>query len=668
MGVHLPSRRVRLSALTEKDKADLSFGLGQGVDYVALSFVRTADDVKLVREICEAWGRPTPIIAKIETPSAVDHLESILEAADGVMVARGDLGVEFPPERVPVIQKQMIETARRHQVPVIVATEMLQSMVESTRPTRAEASDVANAVYGGTDAVMLSGETASGKHPVLACGMMARIVIEAEESPYYTRQPSPIPAQGSSIAEAIARNAADIAREIDARIIVALSESGRTARLVSKARPGVPIIAFSPNERTCAASSRSTGACPPTRSTPARMSTSWSTAPTAHVLARGYVSPGDRFVVVFGAPARGQRLDQHHPGPRRGLTGRGRSMVQPAEQFPRIAKYDLLDELGHGGMATVYRALDRRLGREVAVKVIHRHLRESGEVARRFTSEARAVAKLKHPNIVEIYDVSDEDVPERYLVAELVRGLSLRAHLTQHPAMPPEVAACLGVELASALAHAHERGVIHRDVKPENVLFELAKTGKSRAKRAAAETGESIRGGARPASSSPTSASPSCSTSRASPPPGRCSARRRTWRPSTSRAAPSTSAPTSLPRGSCSTSSRSGTCRSRARTRRRCSATGRWPGAARASPALGDAGRRAVRHQPAPRRRRLRNQPARTSARPEHAARSTRGALGRARHRSRGPQTAALPHRRADAERGSGHGAQDPRRAGSERG
>jgi len=300
-GVHLPAARVRLSAITEKDKADLSFGLAQGVDYVGLSFVKTADDVKLVREICEAWGRPTPIIAKIETPSAVDHLESIVQAADGVMVARGDLGVEFPPERVPVIQKQMIETARRHQVPVIVATEMLQSMVESTRPTRAEASDVANAVYDGADCVMLSGETASGKHPVLACGMMARIVIEAEESPYYTRQPSPIPAQGSSIAEAIARNAADIAREIDARIIVALSESGRTARLVSKARPGVPVIAFSPNERTRRQLALYWGVTPHPIE-PCKDVDEMVDRLNGHVQARGYASPGDRMVVVFGAP------------------------------------------------------------------------------------------------------------------------------------------------------------------------------------------------------------------------------------------------------------------------------------------------------------------------------------------------------------------------------
>ncbi|RYE89502.1 MAG: serine/threonine protein kinase, partial [Myxococcales bacterium] len=148
-------------------------------------------------------------------------------------------------------------------------------------------------------------------------------------------------------------------------------------------------------------------------------------------------------------------------------------MALAAEQLPQLSKYELLDELGHGGMATVYRALDRRLGREVAVKIIHRHLRDSGEVARRFTAEARAVAKLKHPGIVEIYDVSDDDAPERYLVAELVRGMSLRKLLVDQGALPPEIAAAIGLELTSALAQAHERGVIHRDVKPENVLFSL---------------------------------------------------------------------------------------------------------------------------------------------------------------------------------------------------
>jgi len=291
---------VRLSAITEKDKADLSFGLSAGVDYVGLSFVKTADDVRLVREICDAWGRPTPIIAKIETPSAVDNIESITAAADGVMVARGDLGVEFPPERVPVIQKQIIAVARFHQKPVIVATEMLHSMVDSTRPTRAEASDVANAVYDGADCVMLSGETASGKHPVLACGMMARIVVEAETSPFYTSQASKLQA-GMSVAESIASSAADIANELGARLLVALTESGETARLVSKARPRMPIVAFSPSERTRRKMALFWGVIP----NPIEPSTDADQIvdrANGHVLARGFASPGDRLVVVFGAP------------------------------------------------------------------------------------------------------------------------------------------------------------------------------------------------------------------------------------------------------------------------------------------------------------------------------------------------------------------------------
>ncbi|RYE89501.1 MAG: pyruvate kinase, partial [Myxococcales bacterium] len=198
-------------------------------------------------------------------------------------------------------QKQMIETARRYQVPVIVATEMLQSMVDSTRPTRAEASDVANAVYDGADCVMLSGETASGKHPVLACGMMARIVTEAETSPYYSFQPSPTPKEGSSIAEAISRNAVDIAHEIGARIIVALTESGRTARLVSKARPRVPVIAFSPSERTRRQLALYWGVASHPID-PITDADGMAEQINGHVQSRAYASPGDRMVIVYGSP------------------------------------------------------------------------------------------------------------------------------------------------------------------------------------------------------------------------------------------------------------------------------------------------------------------------------------------------------------------------------
>lgn len=301
VGVHLPSRRVRLATLTEKDKADLSFGLSLGVDYVALSFVRSADDVRLVRDICEAWGRPTPVVSKIETPSAIDNLESIILASDAVMVARGDLGVELSPERVPIIQREILGLARIHQRPVIVATEMLQSMVTATRPTRAEASDVATAVFDGSDAVMLSGETASGNHPALVVRMMSRIIVEAENSSFYHPASSGQPGKLTNVPESVARNACDIARDIGARCIVAFTETGNTARYVSKARPLTPVIAFSPNAVTRR-----------------RLALLWGVIPWQHelerdadelveranaaLLANGFVSPGDKFVAIFGAP------------------------------------------------------------------------------------------------------------------------------------------------------------------------------------------------------------------------------------------------------------------------------------------------------------------------------------------------------------------------------
>jgi pyruvate kinase len=301
VGVHLPARRVRIATLTEKDKADLSFGLSLGVDYVALSFVRHADDVRLVRDICEAWGRPTPIVSKIETPGAIDQLEPIILTSDAVMVARGDLGVEFSPERVPIIQREILGLARTHQRPVIVATEMLQSMVTATRPTRAEASDVATAVFEGTDAVMLSQETATGHHPALVTRMMARIVSEAEGSAFYRPLSSEQPGQRANVAEAIARNACDIARDIGARVLVAFSESGVTARYASKARPTMPIIAFSPNPATRRRLALLWGVVPCAIET-LRDADEMVDRANALLLANGFVSPGDKFVAVFGAP------------------------------------------------------------------------------------------------------------------------------------------------------------------------------------------------------------------------------------------------------------------------------------------------------------------------------------------------------------------------------
>jgi pyruvate kinase len=299
IGVHLPSKTMRLGALTEKDKEDLAFGLSQGVDYIALSFVRRAEDIKLVRDICSAWGSPTPIIAKIETPDAVENLESVIAASDGVMVARGDLGVEFPPERVPVIQRQILGVARRVRRPVIVATEMLQSMTKATRPTRAEASDVANAVFSGADALMLSGETATGDHPILSASMMCAIAVEAEKSPFF--ESAPYASRATSVAEAIARGACNTAREIGAKFLVAFTESGSSAMNVSLARPHVPIIAFSPNEKTRRRMALFWGVVP--REMPSVHNTDelvdWC---TGDLLAAGLASPGERVVIVFGAP------------------------------------------------------------------------------------------------------------------------------------------------------------------------------------------------------------------------------------------------------------------------------------------------------------------------------------------------------------------------------
>ncbi len=299
VGVHLPSRTMRLSALTEKDKEDLTFGLSLGVDYIALSFVRRAEDIRLVREITTAWGQPTPIIAKIETPDAVDNLESVVAASDGVMVARGDLGVEFPPEHVPVIQRQILGVARRVRRPVIVATEMLQSMTKAPRPTRAEASDVANAVFSGTDALMLSGETASGDFPILAASMMSRIAMEAEKSPFY--EAAPYATRATSVAEAIARGACNTAREIGAKYLVAFTETGSSAMNVSLARPPVPIIGFSPNEKTRRRMTLYWGVIPRTMPLIADMDklVDWC---SGDLMAAGLASPGERVVIVFGAP------------------------------------------------------------------------------------------------------------------------------------------------------------------------------------------------------------------------------------------------------------------------------------------------------------------------------------------------------------------------------
>jgi pyruvate kinase len=252
-GINLPGIPVRVPSLTEKDDADLEFALKNGVDAIAVSFVRTAEDIRLVRNRVSAYGSETWIIAKLEKPQAIEQLDSILQAADGIMVARGDLGVEVPPERVPAIQKHIIRRAGEYRKPVITATQMLESMIDNPRPTRAEASDVANAVYDGTDAVMLSGESAVGKYPVETVSMMSRIVSEAERTIKEQANASTqvrVKASHLSIAETICEATAHAAEDLDLRGIALFTESGSTARQLSKYHPAAPIFALSPVEVT----------------------------------------------------------------------------------------------------------------------------------------------------------------------------------------------------------------------------------------------------------------------------------------------------------------------------------------------------------------------------------------------------------------------------------
>ncbi len=243
-GINLPGVKVSAPSLTEKDRRDVNFGIKNGVDYFALSFVRTAEDLRQIKSILDKQGVDIPVIAKIEKPEAVDNLDAILEIADGIMVARGDLGVELRPEQVPTIQKRIIQAANNRNRPVITATQMLETMSSNPIPTRAEASDVANAIIDGTDAVMLSGETASGRFPVKAVRMMDRIAREAESSPFmrynipYSRDPADL------VTHAVSQSAVNILHEIDGRCIVAFSASGKTSKQISKQRASEPVYAF----------------------------------------------------------------------------------------------------------------------------------------------------------------------------------------------------------------------------------------------------------------------------------------------------------------------------------------------------------------------------------------------------------------------------------------
>ncbi|CAM5318181.1 pyruvate kinase [Leifsonia shinshuensis] len=245
-GINLPGVAVNVPALSEKDEADLRWGLKLGADIIALSFVRNAADIERVHEIMAEEGRKVPVVAKIEKPQAVEALEEIIEAFDAIMVARGDLGVELPLEAVPIVQKRAVELARRAAKPVIVATQMLESMISSPVPTRAETSDVANAVLDGADAVMLSGETSVGEYPAITVATMARIVTSTEEHGLDRIQP--LGTRPRTQSGAITLAAVEVADFVEAKYLCVFTESGESARRMSRLRNKIPILAFTPEE------------------------------------------------------------------------------------------------------------------------------------------------------------------------------------------------------------------------------------------------------------------------------------------------------------------------------------------------------------------------------------------------------------------------------------
>ncbi len=298
-GINLPSGSIRAPSLTEKDREDLLFGLEQGVDYVALSFVRNAEDINRVKEIIRSREERTPVIAKIEKHEALVHIDAIVEAADGIMVARGDLGIEIPLENVPGTQKMLVARGNSAGKPVIIATQMLRSMVDSPRPTRAEATDVANAVLDGADALMLSEETAMGQFPDSAVGYMARIAEKAQENYPFDRSFQEM--LQTRISESVAHSACILANHIRAEAIIATTKTGFTAAQVSRFRPGTRIIALSPDERTVRRLALYWGCIPAHVQYTGETDEMFDRA-SAFVLSAGYAKKGDLVVITAGHP------------------------------------------------------------------------------------------------------------------------------------------------------------------------------------------------------------------------------------------------------------------------------------------------------------------------------------------------------------------------------
>jgi pyruvate kinase len=300
-GINLPGVVLKIPSMTPKDRRDLLVAIELEVSFVAMSFVRSAADVLAGKRAIARAGGKIPIIAKLEKPQAIDNLDEILSVADGVMVARGDLGVEMSPEKVPVVQKQIIMRARNALIPVITATQMLDSMQDNPRPTRAEASDVANAIFDGSDALMLSGETAAGHYPLESLEMMDRIIREAEAS--VTDLPRPARFAELHINETIAEAICHAAEELRLKAIAVFTESGSSARLVSKYRPRAPIIGFSANFETRRRMGLLWGVLPRTISDVADIDHLVKAA-EKRMLAEGLVQKGDIVGIVAGTPLR----------------------------------------------------------------------------------------------------------------------------------------------------------------------------------------------------------------------------------------------------------------------------------------------------------------------------------------------------------------------------
>jgi len=308
-GVNVPGALLSLSSLTEKDRTDVLFGIKHDVDYVALSFVRQVSDVEDLRAILLKERPDVGIIAKIETQEAVENIDGIIEAADGIMVARGDLAVEVPPQRVPILQKMIVAKCNRAGKPVIIATQMLESMIRSSVPTRAEVSDVANSILDGADAVMLSEETALGEYPVEAISMMTQVADMIEQNyPHQEIIQGEITTGGRrgseterEIVDAVTFNVVNTAYEVGAKAIVALTESGSTARMVSRYRPKQAIIAMSPNSKSANKLVLSFG-CIPVEISPFNYVGQVMNTVRKHVLARKIAKKGDKVVIVAGVP------------------------------------------------------------------------------------------------------------------------------------------------------------------------------------------------------------------------------------------------------------------------------------------------------------------------------------------------------------------------------